>query len=655
MLASSREGIAAFEQAMFDSCALVRPPENLNCAEWADKYGMLPPEGASMPGKYFISNAEYQREPLECLSDPRWQTEVLMWSSQVGKTQLGLFANAYYAEHDPCPQLIIQPSEDMAKVISNDRLKPMIRDTPRLKAIFPKNPDTFNLPYPGGQINFGWASSPAQLASRPIRYLHTDEEGRYGPNIEGDAVDQGRKRLATFRSNRKHLRTSSPALRRTCRITKAYDESDQRHYYVPCPQCDHCQTLRWEQLKWTPGKPDTCYYVCEANGCAIYEIDKFAMIRHAKEKGGGWRAHNPGGGDGRTAGFHLNALYSTIGYEWSEIIADYEKCKGIPDRLQVFTNTVLALPWDEQAEGVDLNEVQKHAEEYTAQAPSWAVIFTCGADVQKDRIEATKWGWGLDEVSGAIEHRVFYGDTDNARMGAWAEFDAWRRLRIEHESGLTLPVCCTFVDSGDGNRTQAVYEYCRSREREKVFACKGSSQTGATLVSAAKRVGKLRTLLVMVGVSTAKDVIYGRLQIHDKAAPGYVHFPTSIESGCGKEYFAHLTAEALVTTNTKGGERSSWVKLNRRNEALDCAVYAYAAKVFVKAPLRVLHRQLWERASRITPAERLVKQMAQVAVAVQSSLSPESSVVSPSQPAPNPPKRRRKVFKRPGFGWIQGQ
>jgi phage terminase large subunit GpA-like protein len=643
---SSREGLAAFEQALLDACILMRPPENLTVSQWADKYAMLSAEGSSMPGKFYVSNAEYQREPFDCLSDPRMQMVVLLWASQVGKTQIALIWCAYGMEHDPAPMLFIEPTEDLAKVIVKDRIKPMLRDTPRLRGLVSTGGDQFHMAFPGGQLSMGWANSPTQLASRPIRRLVTDEEGRYGTNSEGDPVAQGRKRMATF-ANRMHLRVSSPALRRTCRITKAEEQSDQRRYFVPCPECAHMQILRFGQLK---GTPDDCFYECEACEYHILESDKPAMIRNGK-----WIATNPSGGDGKTAGFQLSALYSPIGYTWAEILTDYINCEGIADKLQVFTNTVLAEPWDEQAEGADLNEIAKHAEEYSAQAPSWAVIFTCGADVQKDRIEATKWGWGLNHVSGVIEHRVFYGNTALAKQGAWKEFDEWRRREIWHESGLVLPVACTFVDSGDGNRTQTVYEYCRSREREKVFACKGSSLTGAPLVGAAKRVGKFRALLVIVGSSTAKDIIYSRLQI-EKGNPGYIHFPKSVESGCTPEYFSHLTAEALVTRQTKGGEVSKWEKQRSRNEALDCAVYAYAAKEFTRAPLGELARRLQAKAVKLPEDERPGGKMynaARLAVALLPLLSSESSPASPS-PAPKPRKKLSKIIRRPGFGWIQG-
>ncbi len=651
MLPSSAEGLAAFDQALLDACALVRPPERLSLAEWTDKYGMLSSEGSAEPGKFYISNAEYQREPFEVLTPGTpFQSEVLMWGSQIGKTQIALFFTAYHVHHDPAPILFVEPTEDLAKVIVKDRIDPMIRDTPVLQELFRNRTkgksDLFHKPFPGGQISLGWANSPSQLASRPIRILVTDEEGRYGQNNEGDPVDQARKRLATFKTARKHLRVSSPALRRTCRITKAYEQSDRRRYYVPCTQCGHFQVLRFENLR---GTPDDCYYICEANACVLTEDDKHVMVRR-----GEWRAENPGGGDGRTAGFQLSALYSTIGYTWGEILADFQKCEGIPDKLQVFTNTVLAEPWDEQAEGADLNAVQKHAEQYAAEAPAWAIIFTVGADVQKDRIEATKWGWGLNEVSGVIEHRVFRGDP--LQPTVWEEFTAWRRQFIEHESGLQLPVACTFVDSGDGNRTQAVYEYTRRHERERVYACKGSSLPGAPLINRGNRVGRYRTLVVSVGTSTAKDTIYGRLGLEDKLKPGYIHFPVDPLAGCDADFFKHLTAERLVTRRTKGGDVSTWENPNRRNEALDCAVYALAAKEFTRAPLKELARRLAAKAALIPPAERpggLVHTLAKVAVAVSSSRSPVSSVASPS-PTADSPRKRRKALRRPGFGWIHG-
>ena len=52
-----------------------------------------------------------------------------------------------------------------------------------------------------------------------------------------------------------------------------------------------------------------------------------------------------------------------------------------------------------------------------------------------------------------------------------------------------------------------------------------------------------------------------------------MHFPEDRDD----EYFASLTAEKIVTRYRKGFSRREWVKTRRRNEALDCRVYAFVA------------------------------------------------------------------------------
>jgi phage terminase large subunit GpA-like protein len=96
--------------------------------------------------------------------------------------------------------------------------------------------------------------------------------------------------------------------------------------------------------------------------------------------------------------------------------------------------------------------------------------------------------------------------------------------------------------------------------------------------------GKRRGLRVWsVGTSVAKGELYRWLKLEwpteeglvagASFPPGACHFPQY-----GEEYFKQLTAERLVTRIVKGFPRCSWEKEpGRRNEALDCRVYARAA------------------------------------------------------------------------------
>jgi phage terminase large subunit GpA-like protein len=67
--------------------------------------------------------------------------------------------------------------------------------------------------------------------------------------------------------------------------------------------------------------------------------------------------------------------------------------------------------------------------------------------------------------------------------------------------------------------------------------------------------------------------VYARLKIAESGA-GYCHFPVDRDLA----YFEQLTAEKLRTKYSSGFPRRYWWKPDgKRNEALDCRVYAYAA------------------------------------------------------------------------------
>ena len=150
-----------------------------------------------------------------------------------------------------------------------------------------------------------------------------------------------------------------------------------------------------------------------------------------------------------------------------------------------------------------------------------------------------------------------------------------------------------------GYATQDVYAWVRqhpqaswgpagaaARQPRTAAAVKGRDQDTALLlsVSRADAGGKRRGLRVWsVGTPVAKGELYRWLKLEwptDEALeagsafpPGACHFPQY-----GEEHFKQLTAERLVTRIVKGFPRGSWEKEpGRRNEALDCRVYARAA------------------------------------------------------------------------------
>ncbi|WP_366057924.1 phage terminase large subunit family protein, partial [Oceanicoccus sp.] len=143
---------------------------------------------------------------------------VAKFSAQSGKTEILNNFAGYIMAQNPGPTLVVQPNQrPMGEAFSKDRLAPMIRDTPAIsaKVIEAKGKDKkntiFHRTFPGGHLTIAGASSPAQLASRPIQFLLCDEIDRWVPTKEGDALNLAIKRTLTF-WNRKILMVSTPTL-----------------------------------------------------------------------------------------------------------------------------------------------------------------------------------------------------------------------------------------------------------------------------------------------------------------------------------------------------------------------------------------------------------------------------------------------------------
>lgn len=501
-----------------------------------------------------------------------------MTSSQVGKTEILNNVVGFFISQDPSPILVVQPTLDMAQTWSKDRLAPMLRDTPILQGLVkdPRARDSGNTTlhkvFPGGHITSCGANSPSSLASRPIRIVLCDEVDRYpvSAGSEGDPVSLARKRSATF-WNRKIGLFSTPTNKGNSRIEKAFEESDQREFYLPCPHCQTSQTLKWAQVRWDEGKPETAHYVCEDCGAVWDDADRVRAIR-----AGEWRAKHP---ERRVAGFRLSGLYSP----WTPLesaVIEFLEAKKQPATLRVFVNTFLGEVWEEEGEQVDDYQVAERREEFSETLEKNIVLLTAGVDVQDDRLELEIVGWGADEESWSIDYKTIYGDPSSPAV--WQDLDTILSRVYEKEDGKELTVRSVCIDSG-GHHTNSVYTYVRPREGKRIFAIKGVGGEGKPIVGrpSTNNIGKIK--LFPVGVDTAKELLYSRLRIKE-AGPGYCHFPMERND----EYFKQLTAEKQVTRYHKGFARREFVKLRPRNEALDVRVYAMAALAILNVNLKSL-------------------------------------------------------------------
>ena len=554
------------------------PPPDWKVSEWADRTRRLSSESSAEPGQWRTSRAEYQRGIMDAVNDPNTEQVILMTSAQVGKTEAINNVVGYHIDFDPCPMLVLQPTLDMAETWSKDRLAPMLRDTPEIGrkvttgAKKSKN-KILHKSFPGGHVTIAGANAPASLASRPVRLVLFDEVDRYPASAgnEGDPVNLAIKRTATF-WNRKILLVSTPTVKGVSRIEDAFEQTDKRFYHIPCPRCGTHHRLMWANVRWKDKDPSTALFQCPHCDGYFTNAEKNSAVRQGK-----WIATALFRGK---AGFHLSELYSP----WrtlAEVVRDFFDAQGSPEKLQVWINTSLGETWEEGGKVFDENELMGRRENYGADVPNRALILTAGVDVQPDRLEIETVGWGAGEESWSVDYHVINGDPDipeGSPGSPWTDLTDYLRKNWQHESGQELTVSYSFIDSG-GSNTQAVYNYVKRHKGGRVFAIKGRGGEGLPIVGAPnrKRSGKLKRPvdLYIIGVDNAKAVVMKRLEI-ESPGPGYCHFPAERDVS----WFRGLTAETMVTKMVKGRPKREWKVIEgRRNEPLDCRVYAFAAIV----------------------------------------------------------------------------
>jgi phage terminase large subunit GpA-like protein len=382
-------------------------------------------------------------------------------------------------------------------------------------------------------------------------------------------------RTRTF-ARRKVFMCSTPKVTGMSRIEAAFEESDQRFYWVPCPACREFQTLKFAQLRWPKGKPEKAVYVCEHCGQEIQNHQKQGMLA-----AGEWRP--AGVGDGKTAGFHVSSLYSPVGwFSWADAAKQFDQAQKNPALLQVFINTVLGETWALRGDAPDWQRVYDRREDYRiGTVPKGGLFLTAGIDIQKDRIEAEVVAWGRGKESWSVDYQVLEGQT--AEAAVWEKLTALLETHYPTESGATLSLSRFAIDSGYA--TPEVYAWTRKHGGARAVVIKGDARAAAPVSAPSpievgpygKRI-RFGVKVWPVNGGMIKEELYRWLRLDrpteegDAYPPGYCHFPKY-----GAEYFKQLTAEQLVTRVVKGYRRPEWQKTRERNEALDCRVYARAA------------------------------------------------------------------------------
>jgi phage terminase large subunit GpA-like protein len=601
--------------------AACRPEPELTVSEWSDMHRILPQKAASEPGPWRTSRTPYLRAILDALSPSSpYHTVVFAKGAQIGATEAGNNWIGYVIHHAPGPMLAVSPTVDMAKRASKQRIAPMIEATPVLAArVAPARErdsgnSLFSKEFDGGMLVMTGANSAVGLRSMPARYVFLDEVDAYPGDIEGegDPVDLAMKRTSTFRRNRKVFMVSTPTVMEVSRIWRAWQATDQRRYFVPCPHCGEPQTIDWPRITFDPASLRLATLACASCGTLIEDRFKGKMLAE-----GEWRATAVSADPG-VIGFHLSALYSPPGwYSWLDAARDFLAAQEHPEKLKTFINTTLGEPWeDRNGEALAAGSLLERREAWTAEElPDDVICCTAGVDVQDDRLEASIVGWCEGQRARVAAHHILYGSP--AQESVWQALDELLRETLPAADGRQVRVVGACVDSG-GHHTQAVYRWCAARMARSVYAIKGAPGDRTAWPARASKSKRHGAQLWVIGVDTIKDWLRGALAVKDPALPHHISFSADLDD----TYFEQLVVEKRVVKRTPlGGTLRRWVApKGAKVEAWDALVYAYAALEALKTMRRL----------------RLVLRKK-----------------NPPEDVESPAGQRQQVVKRPG-GFVKG-
>ncbi|MCM1245926.1 MAG: phage terminase large subunit family protein [Roseburia sp.] len=560
---------------------ILQKPEKISVSQWAEKYRVLD-ESSNFSGRWTHDVTPYLVGIMDAFNDPYIQEINFCKSTQVGGTEAMLNILGWIIMEDQAPVMIVYPSDDLAKDISNDKIKPSLSKTPEIKERFyPNSSKELKLKFRGMTIYLRGSHSAEKLASKSVKYLFFDEIDKLdgASKKEASPYNLAKERTRTYTYSKKIYTCSTPTLK-TNYVWKIHEDADeQRNFFIPCPHCGSHIIFHFKQIKFpkegtNKERAKEAVYVCQECGGKITDRDKVKMLRK-----GEWRdVKKTCVGKPRTVSFWINALYSRF-LTWEDIVTEFLKSREDPDQLQNFVNSWLAEPWEDTKTGMSESMVlDRQTEQEQFVVPSWAKLITGGVDVQENSFYWTIRAWGDHITSQNIAH---------GQAASWEEVESVMNLEFKKEDGTPLMVNLALIDSGD--QTDMVYDICADNS-EWALPVKGSSKELLTHYKISK-VNKAESKangmqLVIVDGGKYKDMIASRLRRRPGKGAWMVY------SGCDEEYAEQVTNEHKVSVRTQNGtKKKKWISKTSRpnNHYLDAEVYCFAAADMMG--VRTLHLQ----------------------------------------------------------------
>lgn len=607
----------------------LRPRPFLPAAEWAAQNITLP-KGSEIRGKFRLDLFPHVVEPLAAFDDPAIRSITLQWASRCGKTAFMQAVLAKVAACDPHPMALADADEKSTKRVLK-RLWRVLENVPALADQIPPRrlQASDKIELRDCLIHGAWSGSPTTAADYAAYVVCLNELDKMSKRVsdEADFAFLMEERAKGFRGS-KVIRVSTPSLFGESRIEAARLAGDNRQRYVPCPFCNHWQTLRtgnktdpgglkWDKLPSGHSDPalalETAWYQCEACEQKILDEHRYELLNAGLWIPAGQTVSGSGVISGQAlkpgpdASFGpLPTLYSLLpAITWGVIAKAFLDSRPNAEKRRNYTNSWESQTHNPAPPAASAHEVAERlcvTEAPREVCPPWARFVTVGIDVQDQALPWMAICWG-EHCRG---HALAWGRanwlTPPAEELGEVLTQAIRRTWQHADGGPPLSTIYTLIDSGD--QTARIYALCD--KYRWLDPAKGSSTDFPEHYRFAHRGGERAARPksgtrpaggVLIELNSDRSQFWIEGNLTREIAPGmHGYFTLPEESRYDLELLDQLLNETKVTEHFDGKQKVTWRRRDHHapNDYRDVARLAWAAA-------QVVTRGKWERLPPRTP------------------------------------------------------
>lgn len=412
----------------------MRPVERCSPSQWVSRHIMLPPgKKDSKPGPVRFDKAPFLRGIIDTFADPAVTDITAVMPTRMGKTLVLRCGAAYFLAEDPSPIILFDQSIEKGRSLVQDELHTLIEHNAILRELKPRNRHHFTLDkiiFPGSTLRVYGGQSVGGAAGDTARILLCNEVEKWKGEQKGEAamIELVRHRTESYEFDRKHFFSSTPTTE-DGPIWREHMRTDQRKFFVPCPDCGGFHELTWEQVRWDEAArrdagdwdldrvQETARWVCPK--CSSPWDDRMRRLA-IEHKDADWQA-TAAPTLPRSRGFAVNGLYGwlpvhSIGALATDFLAS--RSSGFFDSRKDFWNSRMGMPWKDNAVSFDGSRIRQRIASYgRGTLPDGFVpdVIIVGYDVQT---------YGFPWVAFAFSWSGECRTLDHGTAANWQDLDA---------------------------------------------------------------------------------------------------------------------------------------------------------------------------------------------------------------------------------------